>query len=219
MEKRIIPAVFVNEQLIKIFSELIDTNNLLKIFKFKLVNYSELEKYSKELLISDEMAILELENQKQNYEQIYVIKSSDSIKSQETHETNITTIFAPFKVKDILEQIEKFDLQRDTQNKRKIAFTKFIYDPTTRILSDKEKSIRFTEKEAKIFQCLFSSKDHFIMKKDLLEQVWSYSQDIDTHTLETHIYSLRKKIENQLDLQNLINFREKKGYYLNKEIL
>ena len=57
------------------------------------------------------------------------------------------------------------------------------------------------------------------MKKDLLEQVWSYSQDIDTHTLETHIYSLRKKIENQLDLQNLINFREKKGYYLNKEIL
>ena len=57
------------------------------------------------------------------------------------------------------------------------------------------------------------------MKKDLLEQVWSYSQDIDTHTLETHIYSLRKKIENQLDLQNLINFSEKKGYYLNKEIL
>ena len=57
------------------------------------------------------------------------------------------------------------------------------------------------------------------MKKDLLEQVWSYSQDIDTHTLETHIYSLRKKIENQLDLQNLINFREKKGYYLNIEIL
>ena len=57
------------------------------------------------------------------------------------------------------------------------------------------------------------------MKKDLLEQVWNYSQDIDTHTLETHIYSLRKKIENQLDLQNLINFREKKGYYLNKEIL
>ena len=57
------------------------------------------------------------------------------------------------------------------------------------------------------------------MKKDLLEQVWNYSQDIDTHTLETHIYVLRKKIENQLDLQNLINFREKKGYYLNKEIL
>ena len=219
MEKRIIPVVFINEQLIKIFSELIDTNNLLKTFKFKLANYSELEKYSKEILISDELAILELEDQKQNYEQIYVIKISDSIKSQGTNETNISTIFAPFKVKDILEQIEKFDFQRDTQNKRKIAFTKFIYDPTTRILSDKEKSIRFTEKEAKIFQCLFSSKENFIMKKDLLEQVWSYSQDIDTHTLETHIYSLRKKIENQLDLQNLINFREKKGYYLNKEIL
>ncbi len=219
MEKRIIPVVFANDQLIKIFSELINSNNLLKTFEFKLANYSELDKYGKEILISDELAILELVDQKQNYEQIYVIKISDSLKSQRTDELNISTIFTPFRVKDILEQIEKFDFQRDTQNKRKITFTKFIYDPTTRILSDKEKSIRFTEKEAKIFQCLFSSKENFVKKKDLLEQVWSYSQDIDTHTLETHIYSLRKKIENQLELQNLINFKEKKGYFLNKEIL
>ena len=219
MEKRIIPVVFANDQLIKIFSELIDSNDLLKAFELQLANYSELEKYGKEILISDELAILELVNQKQNYEQIYVIKISDSFKSQRTDEFNTSTIFTPFRVKDILEQIEKFDIQRVKQNKRKITFTKFIYDPATRILSDEEKSIRFTEKEAKIFQCLFSSKENFVKKKDLLEQVWSYSQDIDTHTLETHIYSLRRKIENQLELQNLINFEEKKGYYLNKEIL
>ena len=219
MEKRIIPVVLKNDQLSKIFSELIDTNNLLETFELKLVNFSELDKYSKEILIIDELTICKLVDHKDNYDQIYVIKISDSLKSQVTDGLNISTILAPFKVNDILERIEKYDLQRVTQNKRKIIFKKFTYDPKTRILSDNKKSIRFTEKEAQIFQCLFIIKENFITKKDLLEQVWGYSQDIDTHTLETHIYSLRKKIENQLELLNLINFRENKGYYLNRDIL
>ena len=49
--------------------------------------------------------------------------------------------------------------------------------------------------------------------------VWSYNEDIDTHTLETHIYSLRKKIEKKLLLKGLIIFEEKKGYLLDKSVL
>jgi DNA-binding response OmpR family regulator len=49
--------------------------------------------------------------------------------------------------------------------------------------------------------------------------VWSYNESIDTHTLETHIYSLRKKIEKKLSLSNLVIFEEKKGYFLNIDIL
>ena len=55
--------------------------------------------------------------------------------------------------------------------------------------------------------------------KILLKEIWSYSEGIDTHTLETHIYSLRKKIADNLTLKNLINFEEKKGYFLDKNIL
>ena len=46
-----------------------------------------------------------------------------------------------------------------------------------------------------------------------------YGDDIDTHTLETHVYALRKKIEDKLNIKNLIMFEEKKGYKLNKSLL
>ena len=58
-----------------------------------------------------------------------------------------------------------------------------------------------------------------ISKKDLLNKVWSYGEGIDTHTVETHVYALRKKIETKLKMKDLIMFEEKKGYYLNKSIL
>ena len=55
--------------------------------------------------------------------------------------------------------------------------------------------------------------------KILLKEIWSYTDSIDTHTLETHIYSLRKKVSENLTLKKLINFEEKKGYFLDKNIL
>ena len=80
-------------------------------------------------------------------------------------------------------------------------------------------NIRFTEKESQIFMCLLDNSNTQISKKSLLKKVWSYNEDIDTHTLETHIYSLRKKIEKNLKLKDLIIFLDNKGYFLNKKIL
>ncbi len=80
-------------------------------------------------------------------------------------------------------------------------------------------NIRFTEKESQIFMCLLDNSNTQISKKNLLKKVWSYNEDIDTHTLETHIYSLRKKIEKNLKLKDLIIFLDNKGYFLNKKIL
>ena len=65
----------------------------------------------------------------------------------------------------------------------------------------------------------WENTNSYITKKDLLNKVWSYGDGIDTHTLETHIYALRKKIESKLNIKDLIMFEEKKGYYINKAIL
>ena len=78
-------------------------------------------------------------------------------------------------------------------------------------------SLYLTDKENEIFQCLIKNVGNTISRKQLLSKVWSYSENIDTHTLETHIYTLRKKIKKKLGLTNLI-LHEDDGYRVNVQI-
>jgi DNA-binding response OmpR family regulator len=59
--------------------------------------------------------------------------------------------------------------------------------------SDRE--IQLTETERNIIYHLMTAKDQGLSREDMLQSVWAYHQDIETHTLETHIYRLRQKIE------------------------
>ena len=120
---------------------------------------------------------------------------------------------------DIYQRIENYLIQISVNKKRIIKYKKFSYDPSTRKLLNQSTFLRFTEKEGQIFTCLMENTDPYITKKDLLNKVWSYGEGIDTHTLETHIYALRKKIDLKLNIKDLIMFEEKKGYYINKAIL
>ena len=98
-------------------------------------------------------------------------------------------------------------------------FVQHVFDPMTRTLFKENKSIRLTEKENEIFMCLVENNNSYLSKKFLLQKVWKYNQSIDTHTLETHLYSLRKKIDQKLGTKNLITHEEKKGYRINRKLL
>lgn len=78
-------------------------------------------------------------------------------------------------------------------------------------------SLYLTDKENEIFQFLIKNVGNIISRKQLLSKVWSYSENIDTHTLETHIYTLRKKIKKKLGLTSLI-LHEDDGYRVNVQI-
>ena len=110
-------------------------------------------------------------------------------------------------------------IHSEKYNQKLIKFNNFIYDPRLRKLYDKLFSIRFTEKESQIFQYLIQNKNLNILKKELLNEVWKYDETIDTHTLETHIYSIRKKIDLKLKIKNLITFEEEKGYSIDLSLL
>lgn len=71
--------------------------------------------------------------------------------------------------------------------------------------------INLTDKEAQIIDTLLKSKGEIMPKEQLLKKIWGYSSDIDTHTLETHIYRLRQKLG---DNCNLIT-TEDGGYIIN----
>ena len=69
---------------------------------------------------------------------------------------------------------------------------------------DGHMDIELTEKEANILKCLINSGNEPIGKEELLKQVWNYNSDVTTHTLETHIYRLRQKLEINSTIPRLI---------------
>ena len=75
-----------------------------------------------------------------------------------------------------------------------INLKQFSYSFNLNTIYFRNLSLYLTDKENEIFQVLIKNVGISITRKELLSKVWSYNENIDTHTLETHIYSLRKKL-------------------------
>jgi len=81
----------------------------------------------------------------------------------------------------------------------------FIFFPLKKALMLGEKTkVELTEKEVDILQCLINSGQETVDRDTLLKTVWNYSPDVTTHTLETHIYRLRQKLEIDASIPRLI---------------
>ena len=85
----------------------------------------------------------------------------------------------------------------------------YILNKNSRKLTKLDKSLELTEKEIELIELL--SKKTFTKKKEILTKIWKYSDDADTHTVETHIYRLRKKLIEVFNDNEFIK-SEKKGY-------
>jgi DNA-binding response OmpR family regulator len=79
--------------------------------------------------------------------------------------------------------------------------------------SQSGKSVRLTEKESYILKLLVQNPGKIVSRKRLLDSVWQYADGIETHTLETHIYRLRQKIEKDPANPSLL-ITEEAGYRL-----
>ena len=219
MGKSIIPFILENPCLSNIFVEVASNKNVSKIFDFQNSDIEDLKRKKYKTIIIDYSTFQQILNEKVKIHQIILIDDLNKNNSNLKTDVDVIKINIPFKMNDIYQRMENYLIQKNTNIKRLLKYKYFTYDPSTRELSSDSFSLRFTEKESQIFLCLIENKDSHISKKDLLHKVWSYGEGIDTHTLETHVYALRKKIEMKLKMKDLIMFEEKKGYYLNKSIL
>ena len=105
-------------------------------------------------------------------------------------------IIKPFRYSVLLKSIEiqlnKFKKSENTQ----YYIGNYVFKPNSKILESNEgRSIRLTEKENNILNFLYKSSGNVINRETLLHEVWGYNSKVTTHTLETHIYRLRQKIE------------------------
>ena len=219
MGKSNIPFIFENSSLNNIFIEASSCTTASKIFCFQNFNLEKIIKSNLKILLTDNASLIKIANQDINLDSIFLVNEPNQTNSDLKISSEVININIPFKMNDLYQRIENYLAQININSKRIIKYKNFSYDPSTRKLFNQSTFLRFTEKEGQIFSCLMENTNPYISKKDLLNKVWSYGDGIDTHTLETHIYALRKKIESKLNIKNLIMFEEKKGYYINKEIL
>lgn len=105
-------------------------------------------------------------------------------------------ISKPFKFPVLLARIRAQLRQHEQSEDAVFQLGPYQFKPAMKLLTtDDDKKIRLTEKETNILKFLYRSNDGVVQRDVLLHEVWGYNAAVTTHTLETHIYRLRQKIE------------------------
>jgi hypothetical protein len=121
-------------------------------------------------------------------------------------------LLLPTFIKDINQVIENSVIKKNFNKNSMIKIKDYILDKNEKKLIKNGKFILLTEKEIQLL-VMFLKTIKPITKNNILSEVWEYSVEADTHTVETHIYRLRKKIKDKFsDTEFILN--NKSGYLL-----
>ncbi|WP_306118992.1 MULTISPECIES: response regulator transcription factor [unclassified Roseitalea] len=119
---------------------------------------------------------------------------SDTILGLEAGANDYVT--KPFKFAVLLARIRAQLRQHEQSEDATFAVGPYTFTPSQKMLIDGNgKKVRLTEKEAAIIKYLYRAGAQVVTRDTLLEEVWGYNSGVTTHTLETHVYRLRQKIE------------------------
>jgi len=124
-------------------------------------------------------------------------------------------ITKPFKLGVLLARLRAQIRQHERSDDALFTIGPYNFQPGAKLLLETEtnRKVRLTDKEAAILKFLYRVGDKVVSRDVLLDEVWGYNAGVTTHTLETHVYRLRQKIE--LDPSNArILLTEQGGYRL-----
>jgi len=206
----------MREDLLQVFTELMPQLNNKN--KDKII-YNIIEDINKDnfIAILDSLSLNKLIKDKvtlNNYLFIIDEISLDAANYLSINYINYEIINEPLNILSLLKKLKNLIDQKNSAMLEIKKFKKFKYSFRLKIIYVDKLSLYLTDKENEIFQILIDNKNTSLNKKQLLSKVWNYSEEIDTHTLETHIYTLRQKIEKKLNLNNIIEHTDK-GYRIN----
>jgi DNA-binding response OmpR family regulator len=123
-------------------------------------------------------------------------------------------VLKPFKFSVLLARIRAHLRSHEASEDAIYRIGPYEFRPAMRLLLDEsQKKIRLTDKEASILRYLYRSGEKPVGREELLREVWGYNANVTTHTLETHIYRLRQKIEPDAQSPKLL-ITETGGYRL-----
>ena len=124
-------------------------------------------------------------------------------------------VVKPFKLLVLLARMRAHLRQHEQSEDAVFAIGPYSFRPSAKLLLDTEKKrkVRLTEKETAILKYLYRAGERAVTRDILLNEVWGYNAGVTTHTLETHIYRLRQKIERDPANANIL-VTETGGYRL-----
>jgi len=150
---------------------------------------------------------------------IKFLKNIDKIKILASYSNNIlrksfiNTITLPMRIEALSEIIDNSKVKKNFHKNSSINIKGYILNKNEKKLIKHNDFIFLTEKEIQFLELLLLYDKQSISKKKILEEVWHYSSEADTHTVETHIYRLRKKIKSKFSDEKFI-LNNKDGYLL-----
>ena len=186
--------------------------------------------HSKILYIYDSIKLFEVLNEIKNHLN-FAIKYIDkkdlnkiNFSSPETHlvislnffDQNLNFIKidnTPISIQKLIEVINLNFIKKQFVKQSVYKIGKYNLDLNSRVISCQNINLDLTEKEVELLK--FINQNKFATLKLIQKQVWGYTSDLETHTVETHIYRLRKKMKKIFQDDNLIGFENSK-YYLIK---
>ena len=120
--------------------------------------------------------------------------------------------YSPINIFKLVEKINIEFLKLQFNSQSKVTLKNYTIDLNSREMLKNNIKLKLTEKEINTITYL-SKSEKPVSINELQEKVWSYQSDIETHTVETHIYRLRKKILNTFNDKDFI-ISEKNGYQI-----
>ncbi len=189
---------------------------LKDFFNFNLSLNSKIQK--NELLQNFDLLIVHEDILKDHADSQNLIKKIDKIKililnpnSKPVEQFN-SNLYLPLNIKDINGIIESLIAKKNFSNNSSIRIKEYMLNKNEKKLLRFNNFISLTEKEIQLLELLLTNKKS-VHKDEILKKVWKYAKDVDTHTVETHIYRLRKKIKNKFFDEKFIH-NDKDGYFL-----
>lgn len=126
-------------------------------------------------------------------------------------EKNLLVLDSPKQISKLIEQINLNYLKIKFNKQSHFKIGRYILDLNSRMLSYESNLLNLTEKESDML--IFINKNKKVSLKKLQENVWKYASNLETHTVETHVYRLRKKILKTFNDKSLIK-NDRDGYFI-----
>ena len=201
-------SIFDNKIFFQIISE-------IKLFsKFKIKHYEDFDLCVKEASKENQLVVFfnqSVNKFKKNNLSVLLI-SKNLLLSSKLSDGTLEHLKMPFTILEFKKKITSLIAKAEYKKNSLINLSNYIIDKNERKIKKNDLELQLSEKEVD-FLILFSQSKEPISRSIVLKKVWNYSTESETHTVETHIHRLRKKILKKFGDNNFIK-NNNKGYYI-----